>query len=94
MKNLLNKNKSKIFDKKTHISNNTSGVNKTFLKGEDIFMATNTWNIKSKSGIYRNRQNQIRYSDYKLFRENPIFKMSNKLKTSNQMKKIKIVKMK
>ena len=94
VKNLLNKNKSKIFDKKTYISNNTSGVNKTFLKGEDIFMATNTWNIKSKSGIYRNRQNQIRYSDYKLFRENPIFKMSNKLKTSNQMKKIKIVKMK
>ena len=74
-------------------NNRTSLINKTFLKGEDIFMKTNTSNRKNHSGIYRT-QNETRSSYYKIYRDNPIFKMSKKLGISSKLNKTNITNIK
>ena len=64
----------KGINKNILMSNNSSSINKTFLRGEDIFRTTNFWNSKNKSGIHRIIQNGVKSSDYKNLRENPLYK--------------------
>ena len=67
------KNMSKKGLNKNILMSNKS-INKTFLRGEDIFRTTNFWNSKNKSGIHRIIQNGVKSSDYKNLRENPLYK--------------------
>ena len=86
---LLKKNKSKKLDNKNNLFiDSSSSTNKTFLKGEDIFRTTYTWNQKNLSVINKNHiQNGIRSFDYKKDRQKPTFKTSKNFSISNQSNK-------
>ena len=73
VKKLLNKIRPKIkYNNKTYLDNNTT-INKTSLRGEDIFRTTNNRKCKNISLISKKFQNDVRSTDYKYFKENPIY---------------------
>ena len=92
VKKLLDKIKPKIKNNnKTYIEKNNLLINKSSLRGEDIFRVTNNNNnirkCKNISLLNRNIQIGVRSIDYKNFKKNPIHKIKTNFSINN-LKKI------
>ena len=81
VKKLLNKIRPKIIYN-NNIDNNTT-INKSSLRGEDIFMSTNNSKSKNISLISKKYQNDVRSSDFKYFGENPIYAIKHNFSIYN-----------